>query len=239
MRMIADRLPSEYKPIIQPISENLVLYKLEKVLGRPPNETDRRFLVDCRCVEDFVTLISESYIGDVFIKGCNAGLGRLGEFYVSLRCEKAVAWEPGAGYDLWGAWRYDDLVKAGKVEVKTCGVLPPKSKSWLPRISGYLDEMVADVVVFVCMTKTLNPCQAKTFVIPRSALADIFQKQKGRGKTRPQISIAAKEVNAHTKQRNRWYEFLALDHTMIKERIGEYVHGKFSILPTISQLSLF
>jgi hypothetical protein len=231
------RLPSEYMTYTQPMSANLVLYKLEKVFGRPPNDEDRRLLSSCKCVEDFVTLITKTYVGD-FIRGSGAGLGQLGEFYVSLRCEKAVAWESRPGYDLWGAWRYDDLVKAGKVEVKTCGSLPPKSDSWSPRISGYLSELVADVVVFVCMTASFNPCYAKLFVVPRYALVDTFNEQKARSNTRPRISISQHEINRHTKQRNSWYEFLLRDHTSLKESIGNYIHGHFGIM-TIEQGVLF
>jgi len=230
-------LPSEYNPITQPISENLVFYKLEKVLGRSPNDEDRKFLSRCRCVEDFMVLIAETYIGDVFIKGSGIGLGRLGEFYVSLRCEKAVEWEPTAGYDLWGAWRYEDLVKGGKVEVKTSA--QQGNYNWSVRIAGQLSEFVADVVVFVCLDKSLNPCREKMFVIPRDALIDTFCEQKTeRPHDRPRISIAKTQINNNTGQQNRWYEYLLMDHTKLKERIGEYVFGQFSILG-MEQLSLF
>lgn len=231
--------PSEYKPIVQRINENLVLYKLEKALRRKPTEKDRQRLAGCKCVEDFMELITETYIGDVFVKGSGAGLGRLGEFYVALRCEIGVTWESRPGYDLWGAWRYDDLVKAGKIEVKTCGILPKSANSWQPRIAGGLDKMVADVVVIICMTDSYNPCYAKMFVIPQSALVETFKEQKTRcSKRRPRIAIAQNEINNHTKTRNRWYEFLLIDHTKLKGRIREYIHGRF-VITTVEQLALF
>jgi hypothetical protein len=234
------RLPSEYNPIIQPISTNLVLYQLEKVLGRAPNEEDRRLLEPCKCVEDFMSLISETYIGDIFLKGSSTGRGRLGEFYTALRLEKAISWEPMPGYDLWGAFKYEDLIKAGKVEVKTVTWAKGDSRhGWYPRISGTLDTFVADVVIVIGLTESLNPCHARLFVIPKKALVDTFTEQKDIKKiARPRISIARHEYHRQTGEKSQWYEYLLVNHTKLKERIGEHLFGQFAILTEAEQLML-
>ncbi len=203
------------------------------MIGRPPSAEDKIIFKGCRTVEDFIRRLTDSYIADVFIKGSSAGLGRLSEFYVVLRLEKE--WEPRPGYDVWGAFEYDTLLKAGKVEVKSSTIA--NRSDWGPRISGYLTEFMADVVVFVCYLNTLNPCEARLFVIPRHALIETFNEQRSRGARRPQISIARSRINIQTGALNQWQEFRLYRHSSLKEQITKYIHGQYDFV--VQQLDMF
>jgi len=226
-------LPEEYQ---QSVSENYVLFLLEKVFrGHKPNKYTIELLKGCLTVEEVITRISESdLIQELFLKESYTGLGRLGEFYIALRCGKE--WAPRQGFDIWGAFEYHDLIEVGKVEVKTCS--PTNRSNWGIRITDTKQEIKYDVLVLIGMLKTFNPCQARIFVIPKEVLIPIVEKgiQSG-NKGRIRLGISTNQTNSYTGKINRWYEYECPNHVNLVERITQYIHNDFVV--TSEQLPLF
>lgn len=138
---------------------------------------------------------------------------------------------------MWGAFEYEEMLEAGKVEVKTCE--PSEHGDWRPRITDVNSRVIADALVFVGMVETYNPCNAQLFVIPKDALLAEVARQLAKNPAiiRPRVTISKNRVNNNTGRVNRWYEFELPNHSRLKQRITEYVHGDFNILP--EQMSLF
>lgn len=144
---------------------------------------------------------------------------------------------PRHGYDVRGAFEYENMLEAGMIEVKTCE--PGSSTAWQPRMTDINSKVIADVLVFVGLLESYNPCDARLFAIPKSVLTSEVEKRIKRNpkENRPEISVSKNRVNNNTGQVNQWYEFELVNHSKLLRRITRYVHGDFGIWP--EQLSLF
>ncbi len=205
----------------QYISEYRAWLLLEKVMGGKVNKHDFDLFMGCQTVEDVMNRLSESeIINALFLNGSQTGLGRLGEFYVSLRCESE--WKPSIGYDTYGAFPYGDKVIAGTIEVRTCS--PTRDDNWKPRLTGNGKMVMYDVLVVVGMLDSFNPCDAKLFVIPGQVarLESERQMKNNEVRDRPQISIQKNPIYA---MRPKWYEYLLVNHSELKTQVSMFVHG--------------
>lgn len=201
-------------------------------VGIPVGEADRQLFFGCKSIEDIMFRLSESgTIEKLFLAGTGTGLGRLGEFYIALRCE--ARWETRPGYDVWGAFEYARSIEAGKIEVKTSK--PSSNRDhWYPRISGYEKKLRMDVLAFLGMKDSFNPCEASLFIIPKKSLIDVANKwwndEKKRDDPRPRIAISKNRFNLRTGHLNSWHEYQVSNHSKSREIIAMYTAGDFRII---------
>lgn len=228
----SDLLPTSWK---QEVSEYRFFELLERVLGRALSEADKQWFEGCICVEQFMARLVESKVFEYLsLRGNPITLGRLGEFYVCLRCD--MRWEPRTGFDIWGALEFRDEIGVGKVEVKTGG--PGSEHNWQPQITGRKQVLLADVIIFIGMAYSFNPCEGAMIVIPADRLQEEVDKQLKRAPHRiPSISISRNRYNRRTGSLNGWYEFELHNHAMLRKVIAEHIHGEFNIIS--QQLPLF
>ena len=226
-------LPQEWK---QDISEYRFFELLERVLGQRLSDSDKQWFAGCTCVEQFMArLVKSRVFQSLALTGSGSGIGRLGEFYICLRSD--MRWEPRAGYDLWGALEMHDNIKAGKIEVKTGGP-SIRTIGWKVMITGRQKILKADILIFIGMKRTYNPCDGVMLAIPRKRLVLEVEKQLLLRPNRiPDIHISKNEYNIQTNQLNQWYDFKIRNHSDLRNIISEHIHGKFIIIP--QQLSLF
>ncbi len=227
-------LPSDLMPNVQKISNYMFFMLLEKVLGQPLSNGERRHFQGCRCVEDFMAVLIESPIyRKLAVEGNPIGQWKLGELYTCLRCD--MRWEPRSGFDLWGALEYQKMITAGRVEVKTGGII--QSSDWIVQITGRKKVLIADVLVFVGMVDSYNPCDSVLLAIPKEILEPEVDRQLRKRDRIPYISINKCRFSKKTRRMNKWYEFEVYDHSQLRQYIAQYVHGDFQIIP--QQLILF
>lgn len=224
----------------QTISPHFALHLLEKV-GIKTTEEDKQMFYSCSSIEEIVTRLADSgTIQKLFLDDNDVGKSKLCEFYVALRCEAKLGGIKGG--DVWGAFKYAELIEAGLIEVKACG--PTEGHNWAPRIvSGYQKDLTYDVLVIVGLRETYNPCRARLFVIPASKLQSVLEKWrlKNRNDPRPQISISQRKYHAQSGVLNNWYKYELSDHSRLKNLIAVYLTGETKRLITYSspQMSFF
>lgn len=232
--MLQQSLQWMYRPNQQEINKYEFFALLKQALGREPGRGDEKWFDGCGTVEQFMHRMLDTEVFQALaLRNNHIGRANLVEFYVCLRA--ALTWEPNPGFDLYGALKYQDDIKAGKIEVKHGGEI--QSHSWNIQATGKEKVIKADVLVFIGMPEAFNPCEGTMFVIPSSAYRETVVEQLEIRDRIPEIHINTSRYNGKTKKLNKWYEYELIDHTLLKEQLGRYIHGVPVVLS--QQLVLF
>lgn len=215
---------------------SLAVYLLERK-GYEITDADREIFRGCHTPRDVVNRLATSgIIRMLFLNGTSSGLSNLGEFYISLLSE--AVWEPSVGYDAYGAFKYLDAIKSGKIEVKTSG--PTNRPKWDVRITGQTTEIRSDVTVFLGMKENLNPTTGRMFLFPRDVLEPIAaehrEKRKRNSNLDPRAKIYVPTDPRRITRKLDCYRYLLPEHERLKNHISQYIHGDYGIGPY--QLSL-
>jgi hypothetical protein len=212
---------------VQPVSRYFALYLVEQILGRPLNEHTETRLSGCSTVEEIITRISQDDIDQFLFFHTEYGRAKLGEFYVALRTEKRLASINRKWYDVYGVSEHHEELKVEKIQVKTSFA----THHWKFDITNDQQEIGYDVLVCIGFVVGLNPLDAKLFVIPADVTRDLAESEIKRGvKGRIAIQIAKQRNFRGTSKLNTWYEYQLLDHTKLKQKVSEYIHGEFIVI---------
>jgi hypothetical protein len=156
----------------------------------------------------------------------------LGEFYVALLCE--CKWEPRPGFDVWVAFEYLKMIRAGRIEVKTGENTP--NNHWRVRLSGTTGDIRSDVLVFIGMKDDVYMTKATMLAVPKEALIPKAEIYKCQYDARVSSGISRNRTNKKTGKLNQWYEYEVPSHELLKSFVTQYIHGDLFV--GTEQLSL-
>lgn len=194
-------------------------YHLLHRIGVEPNEADRDIFSGCISITQMIDRLCKSNAMKRLID-----LPKLGEFYVALLCEAKL--EPRIGFDVWGAFEYAEMIRAGKIEVKTG--IHSQNPEWSVRVTGYTGQVRSDVLVFIGMRDDTYISLATMLAIPRDKLIPIADNYKNTSDARAKIYVA-KTRTTKTGKLNGWYEFEVPSHSLLKSIVTKYIHGKMVV----------
>lgn len=211
-------LPSRQFRNWEEISPHAFFLLLEETVGRRLPLSDQRRFSECRCPQDFVTVIAESPVSELL----EIKLWRLCQIYVALLSHGRLARPNQKGYDVFNAFELYGALKAGTVQVKHGGI--GTSKEWTVKICSSDGTANYGVLVFIGTYKTRNPSKGEMIVIPREDLQPLIDE----GKTRIHIhktKYSRGSQHAKSGGLNQWWGYHLLDHTALKDRVSKYIHG--------------
>lgn len=225
--MSTAQFPQESRHIDNDGFIDYACYLLRKI-GIRPNEQDRKIFEGCISVSQMMDRLCESESMRRLIN-----LHDEGEFYVSLLCE--CKWEPRTGFDAYGAFEYLEMIKAGKLEVKTGEYTD--NRMWNVRFTGTTGDIRSDVLVFIGMRDSIYMTKATMLAIPKEVLIPIASNYKCEYDARVHSGISKNRINIQTGELNQWYQYEVPNHNLLKDYVTRYIHGDFSV--GSGQLSLW